>query len=340
MIREAIAKLFMEKLLTEEESRQVAEEIMSGEATPAQIASFITTLRMRGETVENILGFVRVMREKAMPLSVPEGVPILDTCGTGGDGAGTFNISTTAALICAAAGVKVAKHGNRGVSSICGSADVVEALGIKIDMTPEMSAQCFAEYNFCFLFAPLYHKAMKHAIGPRREIGIRTIFNLIGPLSNPAGATCQVIGVFAPELVELFARTLAGLGTKRAIVVHGSAGLDEISLVSDSTVAELSPDGSIKVYPVKPNDFNMPKYRLLDMLGGNAQENAKIIEKILCGLEGARTDAALLNAGAGLYVAEKCNSILEGINLARKTVSSGAAFALLENLRKFSSAIS
>jgi len=335
MIKEAIGKLVSGEQLTGEESQRIAEEIMSGEATPSQIASFITALRMRGETVENIVGFVRVMREKATPLRVPEGVPILDTCGTGGDGSGSFNISTTSALICAAAGVKVAKHGNRGVSSACGSADVLEALGIKIDAPPEVSERCLEELNFCFLFAPLYHKAMKHAIGPRREIGIRTIFNLIGPLSNPAKATCQVIGVFDPRLCELFARTLCDLGTKRALIVHGSAGLDEISLVSASTIAELRADGAIDVYPVDPSDFDMECCEVSDIVGGKAEQNAEIIRDILSGTEGQRTDAALLNAGAGLYIAGKADSILEGIQIARDTVSSGAPARLIEDLAAF-----
>ncbi len=334
MIKEAIAKLVSEELLTEEESRRVAEEIMSGEATPCQIASLITALRLRGETVENIVGFVRVMRQKATPIKVPEGVPILDTCGTGGDDSGTFNISTTSALVCAAAGVKVAKHGNRGVSSPCGSADVLDALGVKIDVSPEVSERCLRELNFCFLFAPLYHKAMKYAIQPRRELGIRTIFNLIGPLSNPAGATCQVIGVFDPELLELFAKTLRDLGTQRALIVHGSVGLDEFSLVSASTVTELGADGSIETYPVDPSDFDLESCEISDLVGADTQTNANIIEDILGGAQGPKTDTALLNAGAGLYIAGKSDSILDGIQLARETIKSGAALKLLNDLRK------
>jgi anthranilate phosphoribosyltransferase len=335
MIREAISKLITgEEDLTEEESRMVAKEIMSGDATPAQIASFITALRIRGETVDNIVGFVRVMREKATPIKVPQGVPILDTCGTGGDGSGSFNISTTSALVCAAAGVKVAKHGNRGVSSSCGSADVLEALGIKIDVSPEISEKCLEDLNFCFLFAPLYHKAMKHAIGPRREIGIRTIFNLIGPLSNPAGATCQVIGVFDPSLLELFAATLRDLGTQRALIVYGSAGLDEISLVSATTICELGADGSIETYPVDPSDFEMESCEISDLVGGTAQENAEIIRDILSGTEGPRTNALLLNAGAGLYVAGRADSILEGARLASDIIKSKAPILMLEKLQK------
>jgi len=335
MIKETIGKLVSGELLTQEESQKVAEEIMSGEATPSQIASFITALRMRGESVENIVGFVRVMREKATPLRVPEGVPILDTCGTGGDGSCSFNISTTSALICAAAGVKVAKHGNRGMSSACGSADVLEALGIKIDMPPELSERCLEELNFCFLFAPLYHKAMKHAIGPRREIGIRTIFNLIGPLSNPAKASCQVIGVFDVRLCELFAQTLRDLGTERALIVHGSAGLDEISLVSASTMAELYADGTIDVYPVDPSDFDMDCCEISDIVGGKAEQNAEIVRDIFSGTEGPRTNAALLNAGAGLYIGGKAGSILEGVHIARDTVKSGAPAKLIEDLHSF-----
>ncbi|MBN1901266.1 anthranilate phosphoribosyltransferase [Candidatus Sumerlaeota bacterium] len=339
MIREAISKLVSgEESLSEQESRAVAEEIMSGEATPAQIASFITALRMRGETVDNIVGFVRVMREKATPIKAPQGVPILDTCGTGGDGAGSFNISTTSALVCAAAGVKVAKHGNRGVSSSCGSADVLEALGVKIDVPPEVSEKCLDELNFCFLFAPLYHKAMKFAIGPRREIGIRTIFNLIGPLSNPAGATCQLIGVFNPDLLELFARTLKDLGTQRALIVHGSAGLDEISLVSATTICELGADGRIETYPVDPGDFEMECCEISDLAGGTARENAEIIQDILSGTEGPRANALLLNAGAALYVSGCADSVLEGIHLARDVIQSRAPIQLLENLKEMTGA--
>ncbi len=339
MIKEAIARLFTEEPLSEAESKHVAEEIMSGEATPAQIASFITALRMKGETVENILGFVRVMREKATPIAVPEGVPILDTCGTGGDGSGTFNISTAAALICAAGGVKVAKHGNRGVSSKCGSADVLEALGIKIDIPPEASARILDELNFCFLFAPLYHKAMKYAIGPRREIAIRTIFNLIGPLSNPAKATCQVVGVFNTNLVETFARTLAGLGTRRALVAHGSAGMDELSLVSASAIAELKTDGSIDFYPVEPGELGSKSCDIWDLVGGDASQNAAIIEGIFKGAKSPKTDAALLNAGAGLYIADKCDSIKEGIQLAREIINSGAPIKLIAGLREMTNSV-
>ena len=335
MIKESIAKLVSGDLLSEEESRKVAEEIMSGEATPGQIASFITALRIRGETVETIVGFVRVMREKATPIKVPEGVPILDTCGTGGDGSQTFNISTTSALICAAAGVKVAKHGNRGVSSTCGSADVLEALGMKIDAPPEVSERCLLELNFCFLFAPLYHTAMKYAIGPRREIGIRTIFNLIGPLSNPAKAGCQVIGVFDHRLVELFAHTLRDLGSQRALIVHGSDGLDELSLVSASTIAELHADGTIDVYPVDPTDYDMESCEISDLVGGGPEQNTEIIRDILSGTEGPRTNAALLNAGAGLYIAGKAGSIIEGIDIARATVASGAPARLIKDLCSF-----
>lgn len=335
MIREAIGKLIVNEPVTREETEQVAREIMSGEATPAQISSFITALRMRREKVEHISAFVKIMREKATPIEVPENVPILDTCGTGGDGAGTFNISTTSALICAAAGVKVAKHGNRGVSSQCGSADVLEALGIKIDISPEVSARCLEKYNFCFLFAPLYHKAMKYAIGPRREIGIRTIFNLIGPLSNPAKANCQVVGVFDENLLPLFAKTLRDLGTSRAVVVHGSSGLDEFSLISATLIYELGADGSIDEYTVEPSDYELKACETGDIAGGDAEENAAMIHDIFDGKQGPRTDAALLNAGAGLYVAGKSDSIYEGILLGRKTIESGAPKELLENLKSF-----
>jgi len=335
MIREAISRLMKEgNNLTSEDSRGVAEEIMSGEATPSQISAFITALALRGETAQNIAGFVRVMREKATPIEAPEGVPILDTCGTGGDSAGTFNISTASALVCAAAGVKVAKHGNRGVSSKCGSADVLEALGLKIDASPEKSAKCLKDLNFCFLFAPVYHKAMKYAIGPRREIGIRTIFNLIGPLSNPAKADCQIIGVFDPDLAPLFAETLRDLGARRALLVHGDNGLDELSLVSGSSVVELTGDGEILNYSVKPEDFELERCELKDLAGGDAARNAGIVKEIFQGEKGAKTDAVLLNAGAGLYVAGRSDTIKEGIHLAGQTIHSGAPLSLLEKLQK------
>lgn len=337
MIRQSIARLTKDDFerLNEQETRKVAEEIMSGEATPSQISSFITALRIRGERVENIVGFVRVMREMATPLKVPENVEILDTCGTGGDGSNTFNISTVSALICASAGVKVAKHGNRGVSSSCGSADVLEKLGVRIDISPEKSAECLEKYNFCFLFAPVYHKAMKYAVVPRKEIGIRTIFNLIGPLSNPAGATCQVIGVFDESLLDLFAETLKNLGAHRAIVVHGSAGLDELSLLSASTIAELGADGRIEMYPVEPADYDMETCEINDLVGGGAEENARIVHNIFEGKGGHKMNAALLNAGAGLYISGKSDSIYEGVLLARETVESGKPAALVEKLRDF-----
>lgn len=340
MIKEAISKIAnSEETLTEAEAQAVAEEIMSGAATPSQIASFITALRIRGENVDHITGFVKVMRAKATPFPAAFSEPVLDTCGTGGDSSGTFNISTAAALVCAAAGVKVAKHGNRGVSSKCGSADVLDALGIRINIPPEISARCLKELNFCFLFAPVYHQAMKHAIGPRLEIGIRTIFNLVGPLSNPAGATCQVLGVYDRHLMELFAQTLARVGVQRAMIVHGAAGLDEISAASATLVMELCADGSIDEYTVQPSDFEMRPCELWDLLGGDAAVNARLICEIFSGSEGPRTNAVLMNAGAGLYISGKADSLMGGVALARETIHSGSPLQLIERLHEMTTPV-
>ena len=320
------------KNLPGEVARQVAEEIMSGGATPAQIAAFVTALRLRGETAEQIVAFAQVMREKAAPIKTPPGA-ILDTCGTGGDGAGTFNISTTAAFIAAGAGAIVAKHGNRGVSSACGSADVLAALGVRIDAPVEVTERQLAEAGIGFLFAPLYHGAMKHAIGPRREIGIRTIFNMLGPLSNPARATHQLIGVYDGSLTRVFCEVLRGLGSKRALVVHGSDGLDEITTTSVTEYSELRPDGSISMHVLDPNHFGIALAEPGDLLGGDPAANAALTLSILDGAPGPRADIALLNAAAAIYVVGLAGSIEEGLAKARESVGSGAARDKLENLR-------
>jgi len=333
LTKTAIAALMAGKTPSGAETRAVAEEIMSGEATPAQIASFITALRMRGETAEQIAAFARVMREKAAPIKPPAG-PVLDTCGTGGDASGTFNVSTTAAFIAAGAGVTVAKHGNRGVSSGCGSADVLAALGVKVDAPVDVTERCLAEIGIGFLFAPVYHAAMKHAIGPRREIGIRTIFNMLGPLSNPARATHQLIGVYDGALTGLFCQVLRDLGSRRALVVHGSDGLDEITTAGATEVSELREDGSISTYALAPGDFDVPVANSKDLLGGAPEQNAADTIAILEGKPGPKADIALLNAAAAIYVAGRAESIGAGLAAARESARSGAAREKLEALRR------
>lgn len=338
MIKDLILKLIENEDLEYEESKTVAQEIINGEATPSQIASLITALRIRGESPVTITAFAEVMREKAAPINLASDEPILDTCGTGGDLANTFNISTATAIIAAASGIKVAKHGNRAVSSQCGSADVLESLGVKIDCATEIAEKCFADTNFCFLFAPKFHGGMKNAAAPRREIGIRTIFNMLGPLSNPAKATHQLLGVYDPKYAEIFADVLATLETKRALLVYGSEMLDEISLASTTSVTELLPNGEVKNYIIEPQDFGFPTYIASDFAGGNKEINAQIIMDIFKGKKGPKTDISLLNAGAAIYIAEKAESIREGIEIAKKTISSGAAIDTLEKIIKITNA--
>src|SRR5512136_1734523 len=274
MIREALAKVVQAIDLQETEMTETMTEIMEGKATPAQIGAFITALRMKGETVAEVTGAARVMRQRATRIDARSSV-VVDTCGTGGDGRGTFNISTTVAFVVAGAGLTVAKHGNRAVSSGCGSADVLEALGVNIDAKPEIVEECIQQLGIGFLFAPKLHGAMKYAIGPRREIGIRTIFNMLGPLTNPAGATCQLIGVYDPKLTEMFAGVLKNLGTKRAFVVHGSDGLDEATVTGETRVSELK-DGLIRTYNINPADYFGKIYGGDALLGGDASRNAEI----------------------------------------------------------------
>lgn len=349
MIREAIHKVVDRIDLEEEEMVQVMEEIMTGEATQAQIGSFITALRMKGETIDEIVGAAKVMRQMATKIPI-EGVTldldrddinidretIIDTCGTGGDGTLTFNISTATAFVVAGGGITVAKHGNRSVSSVCGSADVLKELGVNIDATPEVVAKCIKKIGIGFLFAPTFHGAMKHAIGPRREIGIRTIFNILGPLTNPANAKYQILGVYKEELCETLAHVLQRLGTKRAMVVHGMDGMDEITVTKDTYVAELK-NNQVKTYYINPTHFNMPIYNFSELKGGNATDNANIIKDILTGKEkGAKRAVVVLNAGAAFYVAGKVSTIKEGIEYAESIIDSGKAMAKLEKLIKMS----
>ena len=331
MIKEAIGKVVEGKDLTMQEMKGCMDEIMSGQATPAQIGSFITALRLKGETVEEITGACMVMREKAVKIEVGKGRAV-DTCGTGGDGANTFNISTVSAFVVSGAGLRVAKHGNRGVSSKCGSADVIKALGVNIDIPAEKVKECIDKVGIGFLFAPLFHGAMKHTIGPRREIGIRTIFNILGPLTNPAGASCQVIGVYRGELTEPLANVLKNLGAERAFVVHGEDGLDEISITGKTRVSELK-DKKVTTYRVGPKDFGIKKARLEEIKSaGSCEDNAKIVREILGGNQGPKKDIVLMNASAALVAGGAALNFKQGVEMARESIDSGKAKDKLDKL--------
>lgn len=333
MIREAIKKVVTGQHLAENEAGEVLEEIMDGAATPAQIASFLTALHLKGETVEEITGFARVMRRRATPVRSSFQM-LVDTCGTGGDGASTFNISTTAAFLLAGAGLPVAKHGNRSVSSRCGSADVLEALGVRVDLEPGATEECLSQVGIAFLFAPLLHKAMGNAAGPRREIGIRTIFNILGPLTNPAGAQAQVLGVYNPSLTEIVARVLARLGSTRAFVVHGAGGLDEVSLAGPTVLCEVK-NGSVRKGVLEPEKFGFAYAPVSALAGGSAEENALIIRSVLSGGKGPRRDAVVLNAALGLVAGERSGEIKSAIGVAEESIDSGAALGKLEELVDF-----
>jgi anthranilate phosphoribosyltransferase len=346
LIKRAIAKVVERQDLTEGGMIEVMDQIMSGEATPAQIASFITALRMKGETVEEITGAARVMRDRATRIWVGKNVldmdrddinldreTILDTCGTGGSGTNSFNISTTVAFVVSACGVKVAKHGNRSASSSCGSADVLEALGVNLEITPEMVEKCITEIGIGFLFAPALHGAMKFAIGPRKEIGIRTIFNILGPLTNPAGADCQVLGVYRDDLTEKMAHVLKNLGCKRGFVVHGMDGMDELTLTAATRIAEVTPEG-VNVRMVQPSDFGFARCGMEELRGGDARENAAIVRAILTGQKGPKRDIVILNAAFGLVAAGKADSPTTGIPLAAAAIDTGGALQQLERLQQ------
>ncbi len=322
-----LGKLMLLENLTTEEAVQAMETMMSGEATQSQIAAFLTALRMKGETVDEISAFANVLRGKAERVHLP--VEAMDIVGTGGDGANTFNISTAASFVTAAAGMPVAKHGNRAASSQCGTADVLEALGCRITLTPEQAASCLARTGICFLFAQSYHTSMKHVAQPRREMGVRTVFNLIGPLSNPAFVKHQLLGVASEALIEPMAQVLANLGMKHVMVVFGEDGLDEFSISAGSQVAEVV-NGQLTRFRVEPEDFGLTRGAKLDVRGGNAEENAEILRSVLSGETGSRRDIVLLNAGAALCVADKAGSIDEGIRMAAEVIDSGAALAKLE----------
>jgi anthranilate phosphoribosyltransferase len=334
MIRKALAQVVNGKDLKEAEMMEVMDEVMEGKATSAQIAAFITALRIKGETVEEVTGAARIMRQKATRIDARSPI-IVDTCGTGGDGRNTFNISTTAAFVVAAAGLTVAKHGNRAVSSGCGSADVLEALGVNISAAPEIVEECVQQIGIGFLFAPRLHGAMKHAIGPRREIGIRTIFNMLGPLTNPAGATSQLIGVYDPRLTEMFAGVLKNLGTKRAFIVHGSDGLDEATVTGETRVSELR-DGLVTTYNIDPVTYFGETFKSDALLGSDAETNARITRDVLTGKDGAPRKIVLLNAALAIVAGEKAKDLREGLAVAEGCIDSGKAVKKLQALIEMS----
>jgi anthranilate phosphoribosyltransferase len=334
VIKEAIETVVNGRSLTFEEASAVMEEIMIGEATPAQFAAFVTALRIKGETVDEIAGLATVMQAKATPIQVTP--PVVDTCGTGGDGCCSFNISTTAAFIVAGAGLKVAKHGNRAMSSQCGSADVLEALGVKIDLAAEAVAQCLETVGIGFMFAPNFHPAMKYATVPRREIGIRTVFNILGPLTNPARAKFQVIGVPSKELGEKIAFVLHRLGTEHSLVVHGIDGMDEISISRKSLVWDVNQHRVLPPYEVSPDDLGFMKASITQIKGGTARQNAKILRGILSGEVGARRNIVIMNAAAALVAGNQASDLKEGVCIAEKTLDSGKALAKLDELIKLS----
>jgi len=336
MIKEAINMLINNISLMEPEMAGCMKEIMEGKATDAQIGALLTALRIKGETVEEITGAAKVMRDKATTIKAPEGV--LDTCGTGGDMSHTFNISTTTAIVVAASGIPVAKHGNRSVSSRSGSADVLEALGVRIDLPPEKVEKCLFETGFGFLFAPLFHPAMKYAIGPRREMGIRTIFNILGPITNPAGAKRQILGVFANKLTETLAMVLANLGAIEAMIVHGEDGLDEISICSKTRVSRLK-DGNVDNFTIEPEDFGIWRSKIEDIRGGDKEDNASITLSILNGEMGPRRDIVLLNSAAGIIVSGKTEDFKTAITIAEDSIDSGRALKKLHDIRRVSNAL-
>jgi len=344
MIVDAIRAAVERRDLSRDEAFAVMDAIMSGRTTDAQIAAFLTALRMKGETVEELIGFARVMREKVSPVKTRQRVQtslsgtdremLVDTCGTGGDATGTFNVSTATAFVTAGAGIPVAKHGNRSVSSLCGSADVVEALGVRLDLSPERVGKCIDETGIGFCYAPLLHKAMKFVMLARKEIRIRTVFNILGPLTNPAHASAQVIGVYDGALTETMAQVLKELGTVRAFVVHGEDGLDELSTTGESRVAELK-DGWMRSYTIRPEEFGLARASLADLRGGSAADNAEIIRRILAGEQGPKRDIVLLNAGAAIAAGGKAESLADGVRLAAESIDSGAARDRLERLVAF-----
>lgn len=331
LFRDALQSLIDRKDFTHEQMLAVMRQVMSGELTPVQIASLLVGLRMKGETVAEISAAAEVMRELSSKVSVKDGAHLIDTCGTGGDGIQTFNVSTVSAFVAAAAGARVAKHGGRSVSSTCGSADVLEALGMNVNLTPAQVAKCVDEIGIGFMFAPNHHSAMRHAAPVRRELGVRTLFNLLGPLTNPAGAKRQVMGVFHRDLTGLLARVLQRLGSEHVLVVHGADGMDEISFAGDTYVAELK-DGQVQEYVVNPQQFGLPLHDVQSIRVQNAEQSRQIALAVLGGETGPARDIVLLNAGAAIYVAGLVANLTAGIACASRVIDSGDAKNKLQQL--------
>jgi len=339
MIQPYLAKLVERTDLSRTEAQAAMLEMMEGNVTPVLMAAFLVALRMKGETVDEVTGLAEAMREKMTPVC-PKARPLVDTCGTGGDKVKTFNISTAAAFAAAGAGAAIAKHGNRAVSGVCGSADVLEALEIRLDLTPQQVADCIDRVGIGFMFAPSLHPAMKHAAPVRREMGIRTVFNLLGPLANPARAQAQVLGVYSPALTESHARVLKNLGSERALVVHGMEGLDEISVAGPTQVSELA-DGEVRTRTIVPEEFGLSRASIEDLRSGsNPRENAEMLVQVLEGKIGPKRDAVLLNAAGALIAAAKASSFREGILMAAESIDSGLAMRKLDALRSYSQKVS
>jgi anthranilate phosphoribosyltransferase len=333
MIKEVIAKIVEGNNLSVEEAEETMNEIMSGLCTPAQIAAYMTALRMKGETADEITGSARTMRAKATKVPTRH-KRVVDTAGTGGDGAHTFNISTTAALVAAGAGIPMAKHGNRAVSSHCGSADILSALGVNIEIPPEQVGACLDKIGFAFLFAPALHASMKYAVGPRRETGMRSIFNVMGPLTNPAGSEAQVIGVYDPSLTELMANVLNNLGAFRAVVVHGSDGLDEITLAGPTRISEVR-DGEVRTIDLTPEDMGLTAHPIDACIVAELDDNVQTTLMVLNGRTGPAREIVLLNAAAAIYVGGRTDSLREAVPLAVESIDSGKAMEVLERVREF-----
>jgi len=334
LINDAIGVLVTGGDLSEEEAFQSLTALIEGKATDSQIATFLTALRMKGENEEEITGFARAIRAKAIPVN-PKVEGLVDTCGTGGDMTGTFNISTTAAFVVSACGLPVAKHGNRSVSSKSGSADLLESLGIEINLSAQSVEHCIEETGIGFLFAPFFHSAMKHVSRARKEMAIRTVFNILGPLVNPAGAYCQLMGVYDPHLTEMIGAVLLRLGVEKALVVHGAGAMDEISTLGPTRATEVR-DGKIKTYNILPQDYDFAPANAADLLGGDPDTNAALTKDILQGTPGPKTDIVILNAAAALYIAGKANDIAAGVTMAQTALDSGQAWEKLEQLRNCS----
>lgn len=331
-----IQKVIVAEDLTEDEAREAMDNIMSGNATNAQIGSFLTAMRMKGETIEEITGFARSMRGKAAPMKSLKDT--VDIVGTGGDLAHTFNISTTSAFVIAAAGARVSKHGNRSVSSLSGSADVLEVLGVKINVTSEQAIKCLEATGLCFMFAPVFHQSMSFAASPRKEIGVRSVFNILGPLANPAKAEYMLLGVYEQQLMEPIAMVLRNLGVKKALVIHGRDGLDEISVADKTDICEIEQNKIIK-YSIHPSDYGLSSAKSGELVGGGAAENAEILKNILRGERGAKRDIVILNSAAALYAAGKCFNITHGVKLATEAIDSGRAYKKLEHLIEYTNTL-